>query len=145
MKNFIQISERIATSGQPARDEFQHIADDGYAAVINLAMHNSDQAIADEGSIVASLGMMYFHVPVPFDAPNADHLKTFLGAMKILDTKKVWIHCAINMRVSAFIYHYLIRENKLSPEAAKGPLLKQWEPHMDAAWKDFMALNPAAE
>lgn len=141
MRNFIQISDLIATSGQPERGEFQQIADDGYAAVINLAMHNSDNAIADEGNIVASLGMSYFHLPVPFDAPTAEHLKTFLGAMKTFENKKVWIHCALNLRVSAFIYHYRMIEHKVSSEEAKSPILKQWEPRMDAVWHEFMALD----
>jgi len=141
MKNFVQVTDLIATSGQPERDEFQQIADSGYTAVINLAMHNSDNAIADEGSIVSSLGMPYFHLPVPFDAPTAEHLRTFLGAMKTFNTQKAWVHCALNLRVSAFIYHYLIIEKNLSPEDAKGPLLKQWEPRMDSVWKNFMALK----
>ncbi|KAG1661908.1 Amino-acid acetyltransferase [Nymphon striatum] len=52
--------------------------------VINLAMHDSDNALPEEGSFVAEAGMNYFHIPVSFEAPTEDHLRLFLKQMRIL-------------------------------------------------------------
>lgn len=142
--NHFQSTDRIATSGQPRRDQFAAIAADGYRAVINLAMANSDNAIAEEGSIVAGLGMNYFHLPVPFERPTAGHLRTFIGLLRALGDDKVWVHCAVNARVSAFMYHYLRWELGYDEERATSPLLRGWRQQMEPVWRDFLALERAA-
>jgi len=72
--NYIQISDRLASSGQPEEHQFRYIAKAKYRMIINLAMPNSENAIPEEGYIVAALKMTYVHIPVPFEAPNVDHL-----------------------------------------------------------------------
>lgn len=139
--NFVQITEDIGTSGQPTLDQFKLIAGLGYSTVINLAMPNSDNAIAEEGCLVTSLGMNYFHMPVPFEAPTIEHLKQFIGVMGALDTKRVWVHCAVNARVSAFMYHYLSKVKGLTEVASKSPVFEDWEPQMDDVWKSFMQIT----
>ena len=139
--NFYQITADIGTSGQPTREQFGQIAQQGYASVINLAMHNSDNAIADEGSIVAALGMSYFHIPVPFDRPTAEHVRKFIQVLKALEGEKVFVHCALNWRVSAFMYKYLTLCKGLSAETSTSPLLRQWLPTMDTAWTSIINLR----
>ena len=73
--NFYQITEEVGTAGQPTVEQFKQIAEQGYSSVVNLAMHDSENAVPEEGSIVSSLGMSYFHIPVPFDNPTVDHVK----------------------------------------------------------------------
>ena len=136
--NYHQATDQIATSGQPLAEEFKDIATNGYQAVVNLAMHDSDDAIADEGSIVASLRMTYFHIPVPFDAPTSEHLRIFINIMECLQGKKVWVHCALNYRVSAFMYHYL-RLHGFSPEEARSPIFEYLRP--DEIWQQIRGLS----
>ena len=107
IKNFVQLTTDVGTSGQPKRDQFELIAKDGYSAVVNLALPTSDHAIADEGSVVTGFGMSYFHIPVDFAKPTVEDLRTFFGTMQALDGRKVWVHCVVNARVSAFMYLYL--------------------------------------
>ena len=59
IQNYYQISDRLATSGQPTADEFALIAQAGYKIIINLAMSCSTNAILNEGAIVTDLGMVY--------------------------------------------------------------------------------------
>ena len=139
--NFCQLTENIATSGQPTKEQFRTIAEQGYTNVVNLAMHDSDNAIKDEGNLVASMGMSYFHLPVPFERPTAEHVKKFIGLMNLLDGEKVFVHCAVNARVSAFMYKYLTLEKGMPGEAATSPLLTQWLPQMDDTWKLIMNLE----
>ena len=117
--NFVQLTDRVGTSGQPTPAQFADIAAAGYRAVVNLALPNSDNAIADEGGVVSALRLSYFHLPVLFDAPQLSELRTFIGLMRVLEDRPVWVHCAMNLRVSAFMYHYLRHDLEL-PEG--GPL-----------------------
>ena len=139
--NFVQLTADVGTSGQPKREQFSLIARAGYAGVVNLALPTSDHAIADEGSVVTGLGMSYFHIPVEFSKPTVEDLRTFFGAMQALEGKKVWVHCVVNARVSAFMYLYLKHVRGLDDAAARSPVLNRWQPTMDAVWKDFIALE----
>ncbi len=139
--NYHQSTPLIATSGQPDRAQIHQIADDDYEVVINLAMHDSENALPDEGSLVASLGMAYINIPVPFDEPTAEHLREFIGIMDVLANKKVWVHCAVNARVSAFMFQYLTQQRGIDAETASSPLLKKWRPKMDPIWEEFLEIT----
>ncbi|MEW5756483.1 MAG: protein tyrosine phosphatase family protein [Pseudomonadota bacterium] len=139
--NFVQLTKLIGTSGQPSRGQFAEIATQEYSVVVNLAMPDSDHAIAEEGSIVTSLGMSYVHIPVPFDRPTVNHLRQFFGVMKAFDGKKVWVHCVMNWRVSAFMYHYLRIEKGLPDADCISPILREWEPRMEEVWRSFLGLD----
>jgi protein tyrosine phosphatase (PTP) superfamily phosphohydrolase (DUF442 family) len=133
--NYLWITDRICSSGQPYENGFRDISAAGFDAVINLAMPDSQNAIPDEESIVTGLGMMYHHVPVPFDAPNTDQLTQFFSLVESLHGKKVWVHCVANYRVSAFLYLYR-RWKGMSEEEAQMALIKDWEPN--AVWQVFI-------
>ena len=139
--NFFQITDTIGTGGQPSVSQLYDIAQNGYDVVINLATHNSENAIENEGSIVASLGMTYIHIPVPFEAPTPKHLRKFFGFMNGLSEEKVFVHCAVNARVSAFVFKYLTMEKEMQAEKATTPLLAQWLPQMNLIWKNFLSIE----
>lgn len=136
IKNALNVTPTIASSGQPTIDEFEQIAEQGYKVIINLAMPDSSSAIENEGSIVTSLGMTYIHIPVPFDAPSQTHLEQFFNIMKAFPAHKIWVHCAMNYRASAFLYLYLrVIEGKAILEA-KRALLTEWLPN--ETWSTFI-------
>jgi protein tyrosine phosphatase (PTP) superfamily phosphohydrolase (DUF442 family) len=139
IRNYIQVSDRIASSGQPEDHQFKYIADAGYEVVINLAMPNSESAIPEEGNIVTSLKMTYVHIPVPFDAPDIVHLRDFIKVMHALSHQKVWIHCVANYRVSAFLYQYFRLVHGAQPEEARKVMLTSWKPNK--IWQKFLALS----
>lgn len=141
IKNFVQLTDDIGTSGQPSALQFGDIAKAGYAVVINLALPDSDNAIQEEGSIVTSLGMSYVHIPVPFDNPTNEHLKAFIKIMDAYEGKKKWVHCVFNYRVSAFMYHYLRIRRDYSPGEARSPIFNSWAP--DDIWQKFMQISEA--
>lgn len=137
--NYIQVSDRIASSGQPEDRQFKDIAEAGYKAIVNLAMPNSENAIPEEGNIVTSLKMTYVHIPVPFDAPNVSHLREFIKVMETFSNQKVWVHCVVNYRVSAFLYQHQRLIHHVQPKEAKKVMLASWKP--DEIWQRFMALS----
>ena len=137
--NYYLVSEGLATSGQPMVDQFKHIAGAGYEVVINLAMPEHENSIDNEASIITSLGMTYIHIPVPFDAPTDAQFKEFSNYLAALEGKKVWVHCIVNARVSAFTYRYLRDVKKFDPDKLDNPILKEWLPNMDAVWRAFIS------
>ncbi len=141
IKNFVQLTDDVGTSGQPKRDQFHLIAQHGYAAVVNLALPTSEHAIADEGSVVTGLGMSYVHIPVEFTQPTIEDLRTFCGAMQALQGNRVWVHCVVNARVSAFMYLYLKHVRGVDDAAARSPVLDRWQPKMEPVWAEFIALS----
>jgi protein tyrosine phosphatase (PTP) superfamily phosphohydrolase (DUF442 family) len=140
--NHFQVTDDIASSGQPTVEQFDEIASRGYDAIINLAMPDHENSIANEGSLVTSLGMTYIHIPVPFDAPNEEHFAAFSGYMDALKDKRVWVHCIVNARVSAFLFRYLQENRSFTAAEAKTPILEQWMPEMDNVWKEFISHAP---
>ena len=135
INNYLFVTDRISSSGQPNIDGFRDIAAAGFGAVINLAMPDSKNAIPEEGSIVTMLGMTYHHIPVPIDAPKTVHLRQFVSLMESHKDVKVWVHCAVNHRVSAFLYLYR-RWKGMPDEEARKAMLKGWEPN--ATWREFL-------
>lgn len=142
--NFVQLTDSIGTAGQPTAEQFPEIAAAGYVAVVNLAVPESHNAVANEGSLVTATGMVYVNIPVKWDAPTLADLQRFIRTMRVFEGERVFVHCAMNMRVSAFMYHYLTVEKGLSPDRARSPILEKWEPKMDAVWQAFLAMPPAA-
>lgn len=134
--NYYQVTDKIATSGQPTREQFREIAEAGYEATINLALPSSRNAIADEGAIATELGMSYFQIPVLWEAPKIDDVKLFFGVMDSLSDRKVWVHCALNMRVSCFMYLYQKHVLKLPEERSLYPMSQIWQP--EGVWQQLI-------
>lgn len=137
--NYKALSETLASSGQPEEMQFKEIAEAGFEVVINLAMPNSDNAIPEEGYLVTARRMMYVHLAVPFEAPTAEHLRSYFALMEAFKGKKSWVHCVVNYRVSAFMYQYLRLVHNESAEEARRVIVADWRP--DQVWRDFMALE----
>ena len=105
IKAYRQLSDRIASAGQPSRQELAAVAQAGYQAVINL--HVSPD-LPDEGDVVRALGMEYVHINVPWERPERSHLERFFAAMEARRERRLFVHCAANKRVSAFMALYRI-------------------------------------
>ncbi len=136
IRNFFAMGERIGTAGQPTCEQFPLIAEAGYAAVINLGMSDHRDAVHDEEILVSALGMDYIHLPVPFDAPTPEHVRCFCNIMDELAGKKVFIHCIMNYRVSAFMFHYLHKVVGLDVSASCSPMFATWKP--DEVWTSLL-------
>lgn len=137
--NFQKVNSRIATSGQPSPTQFEHIAQSGYGLVINLAMPDSDNALPDEGALVSSLGLKYIHIPVKWDSPQVSDLEYFCKIMNASTEQKTWVHCALNMRASCFVFLYQTLELGIESKHAKAPLETIWHPQNDKVWGSFIS------
>jgi protein tyrosine phosphatase (PTP) superfamily phosphohydrolase (DUF442 family) len=111
--NFRTIEDTLSTSGQPTEAQLRAAAAEGYQV------------------------MVYVHIPVQFDAPREDDLLAFFQAMEMHKEKKVHIHCAANMRVTAFLgLYHAIKQRKEEIEAFE-PMRSVWEPN--EVWSSFIS------
>jgi protein tyrosine phosphatase (PTP) superfamily phosphohydrolase (DUF442 family) len=136
IKNFLRIDERLGTAGQPTEAQLGDVAAGGYAAVINLGLLDPKYCLPDEAGVVASLGMEYRHIPVRFEAPTVEDFRAFTATMDAWSGEKVFVHCAANFRVSAFVALY--GELRLGWPRARAEALAQalWQPNDN--WRAFI-------
>ncbi len=133
--NFRQLGE-IATAGQPTAPQFSSIAASGYQVAINLAMPDSTNAIPNERELVESEAMDYIHIPVVWEHPTIEDLEVFFAAIDANRDRQIFVHCAMNMRVSAFMYLYRRIRQSLNDRVAKADLTQIWTPN--PIWQEFI-------
>ena len=137
--NYVKINELISTSGQPKIEELELIANEGFEVVINLAIPTTSNALENEDKIVSSLNMSYIHIPVDFENPKLSDLKLFLNILQALGANKVWIHCAKNYRVSAFMYVYHKYILHTPFEEIDLSIFDMWQPSL--VWQELMKVQ----
>ena len=89
--NFLNLSERVATAGQPTEEELRSIAQAGYQVIVNLALPESPKALPNERAIVESLNMEYVHIPVVWENPNFEDISEFFKVMQANANKSVFV------------------------------------------------------
>ena len=128
IRDYYQVNDYLATSGQPKPEEFKAIADSGYGVIINLATSRSTNALANEGVLVTDLDLVYVQIPVLWEEPKLSDVTTFFKIMQCFESQKVWVHCAKNMRVSCFIYFWQKYILNLPESQARQPMEQIWQP-----------------
>ncbi|MEG0483468.1 MAG: protein tyrosine phosphatase family protein [Acinetobacter sp.] len=128
--NFQFIHERLFTSGQPSAEQFQHIKEYGIDTVINLAFNDADPHLNGEDKICAELGLNYIQIPILWDTPADDQCLFILDLIAhLVQEKKIWVHCALNMRVSSLMYLYRQYFMDIDMPTAQELLHQIWEPN----------------
>ena len=134
--NFRQYSDTFASAGQPTREQFQLLADQGFERIVYIAFTNNNNAPADADQLVKGLGMEYMHVPVAFDNPLPDDFYAFADSMRRNTGKKTLLHCQVNARATAFSFLYRVLYDDISIVDAKADMNTVWQPN--AVWRDFI-------
>ncbi len=138
--NYRQATPELATSGQPREDELAAIAGAGYDVIVNLALHDDPRySLKDEAASVQALGLEYVHIPVQFNAPTGHDLSQFFEIMDRCKGRCVWVHCAANMRVTAFLGLYLYLREGWREERAFALMHEIWHPNQ--VWSEFIAMQ----
>lgn len=135
--NYLPLSNFIGTGGQPTAEQFAELKKAGYEVVVNLALPTSTNAIPNEAEIVQSQGMAYVHIPVEWENPTLEDIQQFFATLQANAEKKVFVHCAMNMRVSAFMYLYRRLQQQIDEEAARRSLEEIWTPN--PTWEQFIS------
>ena len=137
IRNFIGVSDRLGTAGQPTEEQLRDVAGSGYDVVVNLGLLDPRYCLADEAGSAAGLGLEYHHIPVDFNAPQAADLQRFTDVMDGVRDRKVFVHCAANYRVSTFVALYSEARLGWSPAQGDAHIRRIWEPN--DTWTRFIA------
>jgi uncharacterized protein (TIGR01244 family) len=136
--NYRSVDESLSTSGQPTVAQLRSVAEAGFTTVINLALHDDPRySLPDEPGTVKSLGLTYVHIPVQFSAPTEADLLAFFAAMEAHCGEMVWVHCAANMRVSAFLGLYRAIKHGCERQRAFELMHSLWQPN--EVWSSFIS------
>lgn len=137
IRNYRTVDDHLATAGQPTREQFSEVAQAGFDVIINLGLHDDPRySLPDEPGLVKSLGMQYVHIPVQFGSPTEDDLQAFFRAMDENKGKRVFVHCAANMRVSTFVGLYRAIHLRKPLEQSFSLMREIWEPNV--VWAKFI-------
>lgn len=137
IKNFQKLTESLSSAGQPLEEQLTFVKEAGFDVVINLGLlNNPEYSLRDEAGSIRALGMEYIHIPVIFESPARQDLVDFFKAMEGSKGKKIFVHCAMNMRASAFIGLYNAIRLKQPRKQAFKLMHKIWEPN--EIWKTFI-------
>jgi uncharacterized protein (TIGR01244 family) len=112
------------------------VARAGFTTVISLLPEEPHYSLPGEAEIVARLGMTFEHIPVIWSAPAQADLEQFFTAMERHAGEPVFVHCAANMRVSAFMFLYRVKQLGWRREDALPDLHALWQPN--ATWQAFI-------
>lgn len=134
--NFVLWRTGLASSAQPNAAYLKRAKALGYDIVINLAPPEYDEAVPNEGAILAAQGVAYVNIPVRFSDPTAEDLRLFNDVMKSVEKKNVLIHCQINLRGSAFTYLYRVINESANEDQTRSKLTGVWMPN--PTWKKFI-------
>ena len=144
IRAFQRLDSRTTTSGRLRDEDLSALAAIGVRHVINLALDNHPEALADETAKLATLGIGYTHIPVPFDAPDDTHYRAFVAALADAAGAPVHVHCIMNYRVSAFFYRWHREVAGMDEAGAQALLAGQWDPRASdrkeaRPWAEFLA------
>lgn len=131
--NLVQATPTLYTSGQPPAKSLEGLKAQGFEAVVYLAPPTVQDAVRDESRIVGSQGLVFVNIPIVFDNPTERDFETFAAVIKALGTRKVLVHCQVNLRASSLVFLYRTIVGKEAPEAAWKDVEKIWTPR--GPWK----------
>jgi protein tyrosine phosphatase (PTP) superfamily phosphohydrolase (DUF442 family) len=135
-ENTHQVFDWLWSSGQLSEADILNLPALGVEVVVNLAPPTSSNALSGEAELVSGQGMAYVQIPVEWERPEPEQFAQFVGVLGSFAGRNVWVHCARNMRVSAFIYLYRKLVLSESEEAASFPMREVWSPN--ETWQAFI-------
>jgi protein tyrosine phosphatase (PTP) superfamily phosphohydrolase (DUF442 family) len=143
--NYIKVDDELITGGQPTVEQLRAAAAEGFTIDINLATINPRYSLADEAGLAASLGLVYYHIPVEWDNPQASDFEAFETVMRQRPAgSKTLVHCAANFRVTAFYGLYALKHlgwSEAQADAFRAPI---WQGRHEPVWEQFIAQMKAS-
>ena len=134
--NFRQYSATFASAGQPSREQFQAIAENGFERIVYIAFTDNTNALPDADIVVKDLGMEYMQIPVDFNSPRPSEYYAFADSMARNEGRKTLLHCQVNARATAFSFLYRVIDGNVPVDQAKADMNTVWQPN--ETWRDFI-------
>lgn len=126
--NYLEVSERLVTSGQPSADRIAALDPFEYRLVINLAPDDGDIGFPDEAALLAGKGIVYVAIPVEIQQPDYRDFVLFSSILNSVGNSRAWVHCRFNYRASIFTFLYRVIHEGADPDAAYDKVTQVWVP-----------------
>lgn len=135
IRHYRRLGPALASAGQPEPEQLA-LLPPAFDCIINLARPDSPHALDNEADLVNRLGLDYVHIPVDFRNPRPADLAEFLAAMQAHASERLFVHCALNWRASAFVFLHRVINEQCDPARAHADMLAVWQP--DPTWQAFI-------
>ena len=136
IRNFVAVTGDLATSGQPTEEQLAAVKSQGFEVVVNLGLLDPKYCLPDEAKTVDALGMAYHHLPVDIQRPTLEDFDAFRHVMQQERGRRVFVHCAANIRVSCFVALFGESDLGWSREQADAHVARLWKPN--PVWAGFL-------
>lgn len=134
--NYLEYSNRFASSGQPTADQLKEQKAAGVERIIYIAFSDHERSLANEDRIAKELGINYLQLPVNWKSPQKRDYYLFAQAMLLEPESKTLLHCQANLRASAFALLYRVLEQQVPLAQAKADMNTVWVPN--TVWTQFI-------
>jgi protein tyrosine phosphatase (PTP) superfamily phosphohydrolase (DUF442 family) len=139
--NYLKLSDNLFSSGMPTPEQIQSVAKHGIQVVVNLATSKSEGWMPNEKELVEAQNIIYYSIPVDWDAPTADDLNEFINIMERHKHEKILVHCQANYRATAFTLLYRVNHLGWEKDNAMEDLWQIWDPTEFPIWEKFIEEN----
>ena len=130
IESFQFIHPHLFTSAQPTIEQLTLIKEYGVTTIINIALSDASNYLANEDRICLELGLNYIHIPILWDTPSDEQCLLILDMIHhLVQEKMVWLHCAKNFRVSSLMYLYRQYYMDIDMPTAQELMHSIWEPN----------------
>ena len=140
IRNFLQVTTDFCTGGQPRPEHFAKLKADGIKAVVNLRQPTEHRA-EEEQTIVETLGLKYFNIPVVYATPTDAQADEFLRITDDPSNRPMFIHCTAAIRVGGFWLIRRVLRDGMSFDAALVEARKVGlvnAPHLEAFARQYI-------
>jgi uncharacterized protein (TIGR01244 family) len=116
ISRYLEVDGRLATSAQPTPEQFRRLATAGFDAVVNLSTPTARNFLPEEARLAMEAGLAYVHAPVDCSRLEPAHDELLRGVLRAFEGRRVLVHCAGNVKSSALVQLWRVRERGEDPD-----------------------------
>ncbi|MBT8150382.1 MAG: protein tyrosine phosphatase family protein [Gammaproteobacteria bacterium] len=114
--NLYKVGDDLYSSGQPPREDFAALAEQGLKHIVNL--RPPFEMEFDEEALVASLGMTYHNIPVDGAGINFENAALLANKLQDIGDQPTLVHCASGNRNGSLAALIAAQEQEMDAESA---------------------------
>ncbi len=93
-----RVTDSVYLGGQPEREDWQRLANEGFSLVINV--RSDPERAAAQAQSARAVGLDYVHLQIPVYELESEHLQAFVAALAQASQGKTLVHCRTASRVA---------------------------------------------
>ena len=137
--HWLPVDPSLALGAQPDQAGIDWLAEHGYSLVVNLNTPGARNFWPDEAAQAQKAGMHYVHYPLDCSELTPEKYEILRGILQGHRGRKVFLHCAMNVKSSGMAHIWRVKELGHDREAAKADLARTpgHEPKWERFWSEM--------